>query len=423
MKGLSPQRQFDILRRGAVQIVPEDEFRRKLEESASTGRPLRVKYGADPSAPDIHLGHTVPLMKLREFQDLGHLVVFIIGDFTALVGDPTGRSKTRQRLSREEVETNSRTYQEQVFKILDRARTEVVYNSAWLSPLTFADVVELSAKYTVARMLERDDFAKRYREGKPISVLEFLYPLMQGYDSVAVEADVEIGGTDQTFNLLVAREIQREYGRAPQAVLTLPLLEGTDGSQKMSKSLGNYVGIDESPADIYGKIMSISDDLMWRYYRLLSSLPEEEVDGFRETCAAGTNPMDFKKRLAFEITARFAGAEGARSAERRFSRIHQEGLDPERMPEVGLSAAEAGEISPLELLVRSGLISSRSEGRRKLAEGAVSLDGKKLSDPVGALVLKGGEILRLGRRRFVRVAVESAREGEGDGASGPPGKK
>ncbi|HOO78444.1 MAG TPA: tyrosine--tRNA ligase [bacterium] len=422
MKGLSPQRQFDILRRGAVQIVPEDEFRRKLEESASAGRPLRVKYGADPSAPDIHLGHTVPLVKLREFQDLGHLVVFIIGDFTAMVGDPTGRSKTRRQLSREEVERNSRTYQEQVFKILDRERTEVVYNSAWLSPLTFADIIELSAKYTVARMLERDDFSKRYRDGKPISVLEFLYPLMQGYDSVAVEADVEIGGTDQTFNLLVAREIQREYGRTPQAILTLPLLEGTDGSQKMSKSLGNYVGIDESPADIYGKIMSISDDLMWRYYRLLSPLPEEDVEGFREACAGGANPMDFKKRLAFEITARFAGAESARSAERRFSRIHQEGLDPERMPEVRLSASEAGEISLLELLVRAGLVSSRSEGRRKLAEGAVGLDGEKLSDPSESPLLKGGEILRLGRRRFVRVAIESDRRREAEGDSAPPEK-
>lgn len=399
----SPAEQFEIIRRGAVQVVPEEGLLAKLASALERDRPLRIKYGADPSAPDIHLGHTVPLQKLRQFQDLGHTVVFIIGDFTAMVGDPTGRSKTRRRLTRAQVEANSLTYQEQVFKVLDRSRTEVVYNSTWLSPLTFNDVIELTAKYTVARMLERDDFSTRYRAGRPISVLEFLYPLMQGYDSVAVKADVEIGGTDQTFNLLVAREIQKEYGQEPQAILTLPLLEGTDGSQKMSKSLGNYVGIDEAPRNIYGKLMSISDDLMWRYYELLSRRTPAEIAEFREKCRSGTNPMEFKKILAAEITARFSSPEDASAAADHFVRVHQRGLKPEEMPELILDPAPAG---LLEILLRADLVGSKSEARRKVAEGAVSINDEKVLDPLAVPEWRDGDVLRLGKRRFIRICLD-----------------
>jgi tyrosyl-tRNA synthetase len=377
-------RSLEILRRGTVSIISEAELAEKLSASAKTGRPLRVKYGADPSAPDIHLGHTVPLRKLREFQDLGHLVVFIIGDFTALVGDPSGRSQTRKGLSREQVAENAWTYQEQVFKILDPARTEVVFNSSWLAPLTFAGVLDLASRYTVARMLERDDFHQRYREGLPISILEFLYPLMQGYDSVAVKADVEIGGTDQTFNLLVAREIQKEYGLPPQAVITLPLLEGTDGVRKMSKSLGNYIGVSEDPREIYGKVMSVSDVLMWRYYDLLSRSPPEEIARGREECAHGTaNPMEWKKRLAFELAERFSSPEAARQAEAVFQRVTIEKKPPEDMAIHKISREELreGRISSrsiVDLLVKAGIAASKSEAWRKFSEGAVRLNANKI---------------------------------------------
>ncbi len=398
--------QMEALRRGTVQIVPEDGFLLKLARALEEGRPLRVKYGADPSAPDIHLGHTVPLRKLRQFQDLGHTVVFIIGDFTALVGDPSGRSQTRKRLSREEVRVNSLTYQEQVFKILDRARTEVVYNSSWLSPLCFGDIVELAAKTTVARMLERDDFSKRYREGKPISVLEFLYPLMQGYDSVAVRADVEIGGTDQTFNLLLAREIQRDYGQEPQAILTLPLLEGVDGTQKMSKSLGNYIGISEPASEIFGKVMSIPDDLMWRYYELLSAEDSDRVAEFKRRCAAGENPMAFKKLLGRELAGRFWSDVQASEAEAAFARVHQDRLNPEDPLELVIAPDEAASgVGILDLLGRAGMTASNSEGRRKVLEGAVSLNGEKIADPAVRLHPREGDILQLGRRRFARLAL------------------
>ncbi len=400
-------KQMEVIRRGVVEIIPESELEDKLRSAQAESRPLRVKYGADPSAPDIHLGHTVPLGKLRQFQDLGHLVVFIIGDFTALVGDPSGRSKTRRRLSPEEVKTNALTYQEQVFKILDRDRTEVVYNSSWLSELRFPEVVELAARATVARMLERDDFSQRYRAGKPISVLEFLYPLMQGYDSVVVRADLELGGTDQTFNLLLAREIQREYGQPPQAILTLPLLEGTDGVQKMSKSLGNYIGISEPAREIFGKVMSISDELMWRYFDLLSRRSPAEIAAAREECRTGTNPIAWKKKLALELAARFAGEQEALTARDYFEEVHQKKEVPEDMPEVVLEEKDLsnGTVPVIELLRLSGLVPSNSEARRKIAEGAVSYDGEKVNEH-GALVrVKDNGVLKLGKRKFRRTRL------------------
>ncbi len=411
---------IEILRRGAVSVVSEAELEAKLLASAKSGKPLRVKYGADPSAPDIHLGHTVPLSKLRQFQDLGHLVVFIIGDFTAMVGDPSGRSQTRKALSREEVTANARTYQEQVFKILDPAKTEVVYNSSWLAPLNFAGVLDLASRYTVARMLERDDFKKRYQSGLPISVLEFLYPLMQGYDSVAVKADVEIGGTDQTFNLLLAREIQKEYGASPQVILTLPLLEGTDGTQKMSKSLGNYIGVSEDPRDIYGKVMSISDSLMWRYYELLSRLSGSEVARGREECLRGANPMEWKKRLAFELSERFSSAEGARAAEEHFSHVHQKKLPPSEIPVVFVSSdriRNGKEISSrtiVDLLAGAKLARSKSELWSNLAAGAIRLNGEKILGrrPMSlrdenwyAIDLNSKNVLSLGNRKFLEIKV------------------
>jgi len=409
MQKISVDEQMEIIRRTAVQIVPEEELREKLEKSAAAGKPLRIKYGADPSAPDIHLGHTIPLRKLRQFQDLGHLVVFIIGDFTALVGDPSGKSRTRLRLSPEQVEENARTYQEQVFKILSRVKTEVVYNSSWLSKMKFAEIIELASKYTVARMLERDDFSERYRKGQPISVLEFLYPLMQGYDSVAVRSDVEVGGTDQTFNLLVAREIQKEYGQHPQAILTLPLLEGTDGVQKMSKSLGNYVGIFEPAEEIYGKIMSISDELMWRYFSLLSELPPEEISAARKESASGNvNPMVWKKKLAFELTRRFTSSSRAEAAAERFSRVHQEKKYPGRMDEVELNRTDIpeGKLDIIFLLRESGLAKSNSEARRKLGEGAVTLNGEKIFEHTERVEVKDNDVIKLGKRNFRRIKIK-----------------
>lgn len=395
-----------------MNIVPVAELEARLRSALKESRPLRIKYGADPSAPDIHLGHTVPLRKLRQFQDLGHLVVFIIGDFTALVGDPSGRSKTRRRLTPEEVKENALTYQEQVFKILDRDRTEVLYNSHWLSELRFPQIVDLASRATVAQLLEREDFAQRYRQGKPISILEFLYPLMQGYDSVVVKADIELGGTDQTFNLLLAREIQREYGSLPQAIVTLPLLEGTDGIQKMSKSLGNYIGVSEPAREIFGKVMSISDDLMWRYYELLSQRSVEEVAVGRQECRSTTNPIIWKKQLAFELAARFAGDQAAEEARDYFEEVHQKKAVPEDMSEVFLRESELpdGAISIIELLRRSELVTSNAEARRKIVEGAVSYEGEKINEYRASVPVKDGGVLKLGKRNFRRTRLS----GEGE---------
>ncbi len=407
MNAISVKEQFEVIKSGAVQVIPEAEMVDKITASRSSGRPLRVKYGADPSAPDIHLGHTVPLQKLRQFQDLGHLVVFIIGDFTAQIGDPSGKTQTRPQLSQREVKENARTYQEQVFKILNRKQTEVVYNSAWLSRMNFADVIDLASRYTVARMLERDDFTKRYREGVPISVLEFLYPLMQGYDSVEVKADIEIGGTDQTFNLLLAREIQKSYGQPPQAILTLPLLEGIDGVQKMSKSLGNYIGISEAPEDIYGKIMSISDDLMWRYFEHCSKIAPARLMEIKTRCEAGASPMDYKKELALEITTRFHSPAAAAAAEKRFERVHQAKKTPERMEEVTISQKEltAGGVDLISMLRKAGLAESNSQARRKISEGAVRINNKKIIEHNSPIAVKDNDVLKLGKRRFRRIRI------------------
>lgn len=381
------------------------ETARELEDRLREGKPLRVKFGADPSAPDIHLGHAVVMTKLRTFQDLGHRVVFIIGDFTARIGDPSGRSKTRPQLSREEVERNAETYTRQVFKILDPEKTEVVFNSRWLDRLGFADLIRLASKTTVARMLQRDDYAKRYAAGAPISLHEFLYPLAQGYDSIEVKADVEIGGTDQTFNLLLGRELQRAYGARPQIILTMPLLEGLDGVEKMSKSLGNYVGITEPPFEIYGKLMSIPDAMMPRYFELLTDL---DLGAIRKETP---HPRDLKMRLAREIVTRFHGKEAARMAEENFRNVFGGGRVPDDDEWVKVLTVPPGEHPVVNMLRDSCLAASGSEARRKVREGAVRIDDRKVVDENEKLrVMPGdpGRILKLGKRKFARIVVEGA---------------
>ncbi len=394
------QQQMDLIRRGAVEIISEEELARKLARSLDTGVPLRVKAGFDPTAPDLHLGHTVLVQKLRHFQDLGHQVVFLIGDFTAMIGDPSGRSETRPALTAEQVAANSATYREQVFKILDPARTEVAFNSAWLGKMGAADIVRLAARSSVARMLERDDFAKRYAEQRPISLHEFLYPLFQGYDSVALRADVELGGSDQKFNLLVGRDLQRDSGQEPQIVLTMPLLEGLDGVQKMSKSYGNYVGISEPPADIFGKLMSVSDQLMLRYYELLSSLGNRELEALRQGLASGAaHPMEAKKALAGEMTARFHGEAAARAAEEGFVKVFSQREIPADMPVFPLPSPPP----PFWALLRDArLAPSGSEARRLITSGAVRLDDVKVADP-NTPASPG--ILRVGRRHWLKVTA------------------
>jgi tyrosyl-tRNA synthetase len=402
------EKQMEVIKRGAVEIIPEEEMVAKVKKSLATGRPLRVKLGLDPTAPDIHLGHTVVLQKMRQFQELGHEVVIILGDFTARIGDPTGRSETRPQLSEEEIRANARTYARQIFKILDPSRTRLVFNSEWLAPLNFARVIELAAKYTVARMLERDDFSRRLREGLPVGIHELLYPLMQGYDSVALEADVELGGTDQKFNLLVGRSLQKEYGQEPQVAITMPILEGLDGVQKMSKSLGNYIGIDEPPAEMYGKTMSIPDGLMLRYFELVTPVSLAEL---REISAGlkegGLHPRDVKMRLAREIVSFYHGAEAAGEAEQEFVRVFQQRELPEEMQEFALGKGELenGAIWLPRLMLLAGLADSTSEGRRLIRQGAVKVDGVKISDPGYTLVPADGMVIRAGKRRFVRLKV------------------
>lgn len=389
---------LSIIRRGTQEILPEEDLVEKLKE----GRALRIKAGFDPTAPDLHLGHTVLINKLRQFQDLGHEILFLIGDFTGMIGDPTGKSATRPPLTPEEVERNAQTYQDQIFKILDPDRTQVVFNSAWMSTMTSADLIQLAARQTVARMLERDDFSKRYREGKSIAIHEFLYPLIQGYDSVALNADVELGGTDQKFNLLVGRELQRQYGLPQQVVLTMPILEGLDGVQKMSKSLGNYIGINDAPDDMFGKLMSISDELMWRYFELLSFRSIEEIVALKSAVAAGRNPRDVKFELAHELIARFHNESAADQAQANFIARFQKGALPEDIPETTVSAGEDG--MPIANVLReSGLVQSTSEGLRMLKQGAVKLDGAKVSDR--GLMLKAGmtPVVQVGKRRIARV--------------------
>ncbi|MGA1375453.1 MAG: tyrosine--tRNA ligase [Steroidobacteraceae bacterium] len=399
---VSIQQQLEEIRRGSAELLIEAELVKKL----SRGKPLSIKAGFDPTAPDLHLGHTVLINKMRQFQQFGHEVIFLIGDFTGLIGDPTGRNATRPRLTPEDVAVNARTYQEQIFKILDPARTVIEFNSKWLSNMPLPKFVEVAAQYTVARMLERDDFAKRYKAGQPISVHEFFYPLAQGYDSVALRADVELGGTDQKFNLLVGRQLQEAYGQEPQIVLTMPLLEGLDGVNKMSKSLGNYVGIAEAPDAQFGKLMSVSDELMWRYFELLSFRPLKEIAELRAAIAGGRNPRDVKFELAKEIVGRFHGVEAAERAQAEFiARFSQKSLPSDLPLQAIISGDPAGE-TLVAALKAAGLASSNSEAVRKLAEGAVRVDGEKVIDRTVRLAVGTECILQVGPRRFARVKIE-----------------
>jgi tyrosyl-tRNA synthetase len=394
--------QIKIIERGVVDCISREELVKKLEKSATTGIPLRVKAGFDPTAPDLHLGHTVLLQKLKHFQDLGHDVYFLIGDFTGMIGDPTGKSETRKALTREDVAKNAESYKEQVFKILDPEKTKVVFNSQWLAELDSFAMIRLASELTVARMLEREDFKVRFREGTPISIHEFLYPLIQGYDSVAIKADVELGGTDQLFNLLMGRDLQRSRNQAPQVVLTLPLLEGLDGVNKMSKSLGNYIGITESANDIYGKILSVSDQLMFRYYDLLSDLGTEDVTILKREMESGArHPKEIKKQLARELTARFHSQEAALQAEQNFEKVFQKGGLPDDILEKQITATES--IWLPQLLVDVKLVASTSDGRRMIKQNAVSFNGEKVTD-VNAVVKPQGEVLlKVGKLRYCKV--------------------
>jgi tyrosyl-tRNA synthetase len=389
-----------LIKRGADEILIEAE----LVERLKTGRPLRVKAGFDPTAPDLHLGHTVLINKLRHFQELGHHIMFLIGDFTGLIGDPTGKNATRPPLSREQILENAATYREQVFKILDPEKTEVCFNSAWFDGLGAAGMIRLAAQHTVARMLERDDFSKRYASGQPIAVHEFLYPLCQGYDSVAMRADVELGGTDQKFNLLVGRELQKHYGQAPQCVLMMPLLEGLDGVNKMSKSLGNYVGINEPPREIFGKIMSVSDDLMWRYYDLLSFRDGAEIARFRADVAEGRNPRDIKVMLAQELVTRFHAARDAEDALEDFEARFRQGGVPDDLQDVLLDNGGAP-MSIVQALRQAGLTTSTSEAIRMIEQGGVRADSEKVADKGAVLPVGMAVVLQVGKRKFARVCV------------------
>ncbi len=391
---------LEILRRGAQEILSETELVAKLK----LGRPLRVKAGFDPTAPDLHLGHTVLINKLRQFQELGHEVLFLIGDFTGMIGDPTGKNVTRTPLTRDEVLENARTYESQIFKILDPAKTLVVFNSSWMGAMSAADMIQLAAQHTVARMLERDDFHKRYTRQQPIAIHEFLYPLVQGYDSVALKADVELGGTDQKFNLLVGRELQKHYGQPPQAVITMPLLVGLDGVNKMSKSLANAIGITDAPDDMFGKLMSISDDLMWSYFELLSFEPSATLARWKREAQEGVNPRDVKFRLAGEIVTRFHGAPEAQRAQENFVARFQRGVLPDDLPEIRLSSATGLPIA--NLLKAAGLAASTSEALRLIGQGAVSIDGARVEDRALQVAAGTSQIVQVGKRRAARVVVD-----------------
>jgi tyrosyl-tRNA synthetase len=398
----SARRALGIALRGCDELLIEADFLRKLARSEASGVPLRIKLGLDPTAPDLHLGHTVVLNKMRQLQDLGHTVIFLIGDFTAMIGDPSGRNATRPPLTREQIEANARTYFEQASLVLDAARTEIRYNSEWSDPLGARGMIQLAAKYTLARMMERDDFTKRFRGGLPISVHELLYPLMQGYDSVALKSDLELGGTDQKFNLLVGRELQKEYGQEPQCILTMPLLVGLDGVEKMSKSKGNYVGITDAPDEMFGKLMSISDDLMWTYYELLSSLSIEALAALKAECASGRNPRDAKVGLAAEMVARFHGKAAAEAARESFDARFSRGvLDVDALPQVNVAGAP---IAIAQLLRQAGLAASGSEAMRNLEQGGVRIDGEKVSDK-GLKLAAGSYVVQVGKRRAARVVV------------------
>jgi tyrosyl-tRNA synthetase len=397
---LPAEQQLPELRRGTEDILLEEDLRTKLAQ----GRPLRVKAGFDPTAPDLHLGHTVLINKMRQFQDLGHEVIFLIGDFTGMIGDPSGRSATRPALTAEDVKRNADTYASQIYKILDPDRTRLEFNSRWMASMSAADLIGLASRHTVARMLERDDFDKRYNAGKPIAIHEFLYPLVQGYDSVALEADVELGGTDQKFNLLVGRQLQQAYGQSPQVVMTMPLLEGLDGVNKMSKSLGNTIGITDAPDDMFGKVMSVSDDLMWRYYELLSFVPVAELASRRAGVAAGANPRDTKVALAVELVDRFHGAgAGARAAE-AFSRRFSVGELPADIPEVTVHARD-GQLGLAYVLREAQLVPSTTEALRMIRQGAVRIDGERVEDGKREIPTGASHVFQVGKRRIARITV------------------
>lgn len=391
---------LELIKRGAEELIVEDELARKL----ARGTPLRVKLGLDPTAPDLHLGHTVVINKLRHFQELGHQVQFLIGDFTGMIGDPTGKNQTRPPLSREQILENAKSYREQAFKILDPERTQILFNSEWSDKLGAEGMIRLAARYTVARILERDDFARRYRAGQPIAVHELLYPLMQGYDSVAMKADVELGGTDQKFNLLVGRELQKDFGQEPQCVLTMPLLEGIAGDDKMSKSLGNYVGIAEPPGEIFGKLMSVSDERMWRYIELLSFEPPATVRQWRADVAAGANPRDIKIRFAREIVARFHSRAAAERAEEDFARRFRHGHLPEDMPLANLEAPAEG-LAATQVLRRAGLAPSSTEANRLIAQGGVKIDGERIADRTFMLTPGRTYVVQVGKLKACRIKI------------------
>ena len=398
---ISAAEQFRLISHGVADLLPEDEFKKKLEKSVATNTPLIVKLGLDPTAPDIHLGHTVVLRKLKLFQDFGHKIIILIGDFTARIGDPTGKSVTRPPLTEKQVITNAKTYQEQIFKVLDPEKTEVRFNSEWLSKLDFADVLKLASKYTVARMLERDDFHKRYTEGRPISIHEFMYPLMQGYDSIALKADVEFGGTDQTFNLLMGRHLQGEEGMPEQTIITMPILEGLDGVQKMSKSLGNYIGISEAPSEMYGKAMSIPDELMMRYFMLVTDMSIEEQEQLSKELESGVaHPRDVKMKLAHTIVRLYHGEEAANFGQDEFVRVFQKHAMPTDIPEYKVAFTEEPVFVP-QLLSDAGLTASNGEARRSIKAGAFKIDGEKCNDE--HIVLKDGMVLQVGKRKFIKI--------------------
>lgn len=390
---------MDVIRRGAVEIIPEDELLRKLERSIASGAPLRVKLGCDPSRPDLHLGHAVVLRKLRQFQDLGHEAILIVGDFTGMIGDPSGRNKTRPPLSLEESRANGLSYFEQAAHILKRDGVSIRYNGDWLAPMTFADVIALASRYTVARMLERDEFEKRFSRQEPISIHEFLYPLAQAMDSVAIKADLELGGTDQKFNLLVGREIQREYGVEPQVILTMPLLEGTDGVEKMSKSLNNYIAFNDTPDDMFGKVMSIPDSLILPYFRLATTTPDPRIEEIGASMQSGRNPMEFKRELGRAVVEDFYGADAARDAEAHFDRLFKAKLAPEELEVFRLS----GPGSVLDVIHAAGLVASKGEGRRMIQQSAVSIDGEKVKDPAAAFPDVPEAVVKVGKRRFIKI--------------------
>ncbi len=396
----SPEEQLKIIKKGTIDIISEEELLEKLKEE----RPLIVKAGFDPTAPDLHLGHTVLLQKMRTFQQLGHTVYFIIGDFTAMIGDPSGRDKTRPPLTKEDVLKNAETYKEQVFKVLDPEKTIVVFNSEWLGSMSAEDLIKLTAKYTVARMLEREDFKKRYKENKPISIHEFIYPLLQAYDSVAIKSDVELGGSDQRFNLLIGRDIQKEYGiEKPQVAILLPLLVGTDGVRKMSKSYGNYIGITEPPEDMFGKIMSIPDELMWDYWELLTDLTVEEIEKMKKDVEEGKlHPMDVKKELGLYIVERFHGKDEAIKALEEFERVHSKKELPTDIPEVEI-LSETKEIPLFELVYKAGFAPSKKEAKRLIKQGAVKIDGEKFTDPYFNIDLSKEFVLQVGKRKFAKI--------------------